>query len=667
MLWRRRHSYNSRRWSVRTMTLKNVQNAHGELLQQHGSMEERLEQLHGAHNEAGNNHGELASRHAALNAGVEELKRTHDAAVRTHAEAIEDLRRTHAETMQAHTATVEDLKQTLAETTEDLKRTQAESAEDLKRTHAETSQSHAETMEDLKRSQAESVEDVKRTQIESAEDFQRRHVETTEALAKLGRSHMEVMDSHRAELHGRISGLEQSWKELHTSGQNRISELQEATRNEFNENIQQQRSLGRKWEAHHESIEERLDIVESTMAEYVEKHLRELESAQNRLGDLQMGQAALSRDRDTMRAGSAGLGERIECLEQALGGAYAQWPASSMNGGQGPGQRRYGTSPWRWRGQSGQDEMQRTRSDMDDSNRSQDLREAATNGASFLPSISDRLEDLERLNKRVDVMEGTMAEEHTRIWEALDSHTHDAIHIKRASSPSPLLMASMKVQPGACSTGDASPARMPSSPLLDVGRTPLSSPQGLGSVARSISAGAGAHVYAAPRASGTASGASAKPVATEPGSPTAGTQPDPVASGSALMRSGSPVPSQQSAWSPSSGGRAVGPAVVPSPAAAHAACTVGSCGANPMPPSSLAQRSTMPASLPGRQPQTQQAWQQQQQQQQPWPWPAPPAGGSRGGSFGSAFGSAAEEEHALACGRARYGNEKASTAEASKS
>jgi len=572
-----------------------------------------------------------------------------------------------------------------------------------------------ETIEKVKQSLDEKVAAAEAAAEASHADFQARHNEhhrrlddlvqksekqhgdhssrVAELMQQAATKHVvlsQLMEDFKTANGKALEEIQAEWKEHHVNSQHQISELQEATMNEFNDYQQQQRSQGRKWEAHHVSIEERLDSVETSLIEYVDKQVRDLEAAHNRLGDLQLGQAALSRDKDALRSSGTALSERLECLEQALGGMYAPWSAPGQTAPV-PGAMRSRAGSWRLVNRSGSppragNEMQgrpgpQTRPPFHrpgERNLAAGNEEASldrdligdnvsspdhSNSGTILPSVADRLDELERstkgrLQERLDYLEGMVTEEHQRLWQAIDNHTHDLSHQvlkKKADSPD----ASRSVE-----------MTMPSSPLAAFGGRST----GFGS--QTISEPVGSQVTMSPCGSRLTSVRSVGLLNT-------------TVQFAAHERSVSPEasrsPHSQGNWSP-----VASVAMMPSPVSANpyaAAClrdkeqplpypmpcgtasavtTIASSGVHlPFQHSQTVTRTGSPCTIsrtvsPSQS--TRSSLQPAQRPALPWPWPAPPQ------LPGNSFGSLAEEEvERISCGRARYSGEKSTVAEVSMS
>jgi len=536
------------------------------------------------------------------------------------------------------------------------------------------------------------------------------HIELSQTMEEFKQTTGKALDEHQAAFHAKLGTFEDTYKEMHLASQTRISELQEATMNEFNEYQQQQRSNGRKWEAHHVSIEERLDNVENTLNEYVDKQIRELEAAQNRLGDLQLGQAALSRDKDALRSSGSALAERLECLEQALGVSYAPWTAPQAQA-LGPMRSRAGS--WRLVGRNGSpqqasNEMARpgpqTRppfhrpgepyfgaggeeAGVDRDTLAETTSQEPSN-ANVVQSVADRLDDIERftnqqsrLHERLDYLEGMVTEEHQRLWQAMDNHTHDLSSQVLRKKVGPVQA------PGAASSNtaaDSSPSELSRS--VEMRRSRPSSPQA--ALGRSSP---GVPTYMPPPRAGGALGSSTftEPVGSAtslPMSPS-GSRFTPVSSVghqiASRQRSASPnpcpTPNSQGNWSP-----ATSIAMMPSPVSvppnglapdalhwsqkrdkggiASAVTSVASSGIHVPLQSQTVTRTGSPCTVSPSQ-STRSSLQPGNRPTLPFPWPAPAQ--LPGSSFGS-LTLAEEEVERISCGRARYSGEKSTDAEVSK-
>lgn len=579
--------------------LKEQQGRHGNLEGIHSALAERLDELHGRHGSLEGLHTELAgalekqhalnghldNKHSTLRQSLDQLRTQHDQLEEMHTQLADG----HVEHQGRHS---------------NLEGQHAQLASLLSE-HQGRHEDLEAGVENLRSSHGSLVDHVQQTRNDHRTLAEQQGA-LMKGLEQLEHDHPQMLDAHRSEFHGRLDELERSWNDLHASGQIRVTELQEATHNELSDYQHQQRTQSRKWEAHHVSIEERLDNLDHILNEYkedLEKQSRDLETSHTRLEDLHMAQAAFGRHKDALSKSSTSCTERLSGVEHALGAAYAPWTA-------GGGSNQV-TSSSHGVASLGVDHVDAVPADGG----------VPSGRSAFVQPVHDRLDELERyaaassshqsrLQERVDCLEGVLTEEHGRLWHALDNHTHELSNQAAARSTSPLVAPhslSKVVVMG--NSRDSSPTRPPASPQGSLPMRPMSA------------------MLPVCRASPCAVLSASQQPASNGGS----------------LRVGSPVrsPAQNIQSEPSTLTRTA-PAVQPVVWQATPGVGVRS-----------------PSPLQGRPP-------MQQSLRQPFPWPAPAqplvTGGLRNGT---SFGSVCEEVERIACGRAKYPHDASSQAEVS--
>ncbi|CAJ1433660.1 unnamed protein product [Effrenium voratum] len=353
--------------------------------ERHSELQGQLETMKLSLQDLSDGHAQLRESHSAHSSCLTELRDKHQEAQRGHQEHRQDAEtrfaQVDAEIRSAHEALREVSQRAEQEQKAGLEQCLAQVHE----VHGQMQSAHEDHRADLEQRLSQVHEahgQMKSTHEEHCAELEQRLSQVHEAHGQMKSVHEE----HRADLeqrlsqvhdaHGqmkaahedlglRLAGLHTAHQEQVLAGQQALGALQEATTNELQQHSLQLRSHYSKWEAHRASLEERLENIEGVMMEFCEKQSNELEIAQRSLSEVQLEQQTWHREKESWRV----LAERLQALESLLG------------------------TPRR-------------------------SEERTPKKVSYYVSVFDRFGELEtRL--------GEVFEEQSRIWSALDGHTHD--------------------------------------------------------------------------------------------------------------------------------------------------------------------------------------------------------------------------------------------------
>ncbi|CAK9091643.1 unnamed protein product [Durusdinium trenchii] len=305
--------------------------------------------------------GSSQDQHSELRRHVEGMKVDHQESHKSLADRLGHLQGLHQQLHENHGALQKNLRELHNSHADATKR-----HEDLHVAQQVAKESHQALEERVQKLHNSNADTMKRHEdLHGAQQAAKEsHQALEERLQKLHASHSDTASSHEE--------LGRTLAQHHAAFTSDLTKLQE-NMNELREHHGQTRAQGRRWEAHQASIEERLDSVEGTITELFEKNAREMEAIQSRMSDMDLQHQAILQDKEPFRL----VAERTEYLERLLGAPF--------------------------RKKRGEEDL------VEDCKR-----------VSY--SVYDQLSDQD---ERLTGLECRMHDEHSRLWSAMDSHTHD--------------------------------------------------------------------------------------------------------------------------------------------------------------------------------------------------------------------------------------------------